>query len=112
MRTALAAVLVLSAACGAAAAEQETYDEEMARLARGMPADVADYIPRYVGCIHWGGEFGDDTPPERMAQINKAMEELRCDTIEAEGKALDARYGDNRAVMERLKQVRGDFGGE
>jgi hypothetical protein len=108
----LVAACLVASATSVIAAEQETYDEEMARLVRDMPPDVADYIPRYVGCIHWGGEFGDDTPAERMAQINKAMEELQCDTIEAEGKALDARYKNNPAVVARLKDVRGDFGGE
>jgi hypothetical protein len=104
---ALAVVIVASPAVA------ETYDEEMARLTAGMPKDVADYIPRLTGCIHWGGEYGgDETPAERVKQINDAMAELKCDTIEAEGKALDARYKNNAAIVQRLKDVRGNYGGE
>lgn len=109
-----AAILAaLSLVCAPALVAAETYDEEMARLTAGMPADVADYIPRLIGCIHWGGEYGgDETPPERLKQINDAMAELKCDTIEAEGKALDARYKANAAILQRLKEVRGDYGAE
>lgn len=109
----LAAVLaMLALICVPALAAEETYDEEMARLTAGMPADVADYIPRLIGCIHWGGEYGgDETPPERLKQINDAMAELKCDTIEADRDGLIGRYKDNPAVTERLKYVHENYGG-
>lgn len=113
MRKLAAVLLALGLICVPVLGAAETYDEEMVRLTAGMPADVADYIPRLIGCIHWGGEYGgEETAPERVKQINDAMAELRCDTIEAEGKALDARYKANAAVVQRLKDVRGDYGAE
>jgi hypothetical protein len=113
MRIFIAAFAAAALATAPAGAAEETYDEEMARLTRGMPADVADYIPRLIGCIHWGGEYGgDETPPERVKQINDAMAALKCDTIEADGKALSARYRNNAAIVQRLKDVRGNYGAE
>lgn len=82
--------------------------EEMARLTAGMPKDVADYIPRLAGCIHWGGEYSED--PVRTKQIADAMSELGCDTLDADEAALQARYKGNPTVKQRLDEVRGSYG--
>jgi hypothetical protein len=106
--TVLGVLLALFAPAPAPVQAQETYDQEMARLAAGMPKDVADYIPRLAGCIHWGGEYSED--PVRAKQIADAMSELGCDTLDADEATLQARYKGNPAVKQRLDEVRGTYG--
>src|ERR1700741_2271387 len=99
-------MLAFAAACFAAAwpalAAEETQDEELARLTRGMPRDVADYIPRMIACLHWGGEISGDNS-ERDRQVQAEMDKLDCNGVEPTRDALLVRYKNNKAVSERLK---------
>jgi hypothetical protein len=111
MRVFIAAAAAVSMALAAPAfAAEETQDEEMARLARGMPRDVADYIPRMVACLHWGGEISGDNS-ERDRQVQAEMDKLDCRGVEPARDALLVRYKSNKAVMERLKHVHDNYGG-
>jgi len=50
--------------------------------------------------MHFGGEYGDD--PGRNAEVNKAMKELRCDTVETAVGAIKLKYHQNKAVQDAL----------
>jgi hypothetical protein len=75
-----------------------------------MPKDVADYIPRMIACLHWGGEVSGDNS-ERDRQVQVEMDKLDCNGVEPTRDALLARYKNNKAVSERLKYVHDNYGG-
>lgn len=71
-------------------------------LAGTVPSDVYDYVGRWVGCSHWGGEEAYDD--DRREEIKKAVVELRCETLIPDGGALRAKYIDRApltAVIDR-----------
>lgn len=72
------------------------------------PTEVFDYAGRWAGCTHWGGEPGYD--PERMAQINAALAELRCSALDADGAALKREYADSPRTLALIARV--EAGGE
>ncbi len=65
--------------------------------AMATPTAVFDYIGRWAGCGHWGGEEGYDA--ERRAQIASALAELRCAALTADGAALRREYSDNPRTL-------------
>jgi len=92
--------LLLLAACTPAprpltAAELETYPD-----ARGMPADVQDFIVRHSDCSHWLGEPEWDA--ERRRQIEQAIVRS-CFGIDAYGRRLRALHSGHAEVMARLR---------
>ena len=54
------------------------------------PPDVAAWMGRHFMCWHWGGE--EPYNAERRAEIQKGVEEAKCDTIDAEEKALRRKH--------------------
>lgn len=61
------------------------------------PVEVFDYAGRWIGCAHWGGEEPYDA--ERRAEIARAVTELRCAALEADGAALRREHaGDPRLL--------------
>lgn len=73
-------------------------------LRQGMPPDVSDFIRRAVVCNHWAGEEPYDD--ERRAQINAAVQGLRCRALDADQTRLRARYAGQTEVLKRLQQAR------
>lgn len=77
-----------------AAADKEMADavvqERQAQLARAAADPVVGVIERAELCLHFGGEEGYDA--ERRAQIDKAFEDNKCDTVVADGDALKAAH--------------------
>ena len=76
----------------------------LAALRQGMPPDVSDFIRRAVICNHWAGEEPYDE--ERRAQINAAVQTLRCRALDADQAALRGKYAGNALVLGRLKRAR------
>jgi hypothetical protein len=98
MRLALL-LLVLGGCAGApprplTPAELEIYPE-----ARGMPADVQDYMVRWQGCQHWLGEYGGDRT--RRRQIERAVR-AACPGIDARGRRVRAAHAGEAEVLARL----------
>lgn len=74
--------------------------EEVYPEAKGMPADVQEYIVRHQGCSHWGGEPGFDA--NRQKQIDEAVASL-CTGLDRLGREVRARYAANRQVLDRIR---------
>jgi hypothetical protein len=102
MRILAALVLVAASGCAApprplTAAELEIYPE-----ARGMPADVQDYIVRWQGCAHFLGEpWGDD---DRRRQIERGIR-AACPGIDALGRAVRRRHASEPEVLARIAEL-------
>ena len=54
------------------------------------PRDIAAYAERRAECEHWGGEEPYDK--DRLAEINRAVRELRCSRLDADRRALARKY--------------------
>ncbi len=94
-------------AVAAPAPAPQAVDEDppmLAALRNGMPPDVSDFIRRAVVCNHWAGEEPYDD--ERRAQINRAVQTLRCREIDADQAALREQYQGNEDVLRRIHQSR------
>ena len=79
--------------------------ERQSRLARWAADPAVGVIERAELCLHFGGEEAFDD--ERWAQINKAYEDNRCESVVADGDALKAtRPGDAARIDEALKDLR------
>ena len=66
----------------------------------GIPKDAASVADRLASCNHFWGEYGDD--PDRNAEVNKSLKELRCNTVEADAAAINAKYAKNRSVLHAM----------
>jgi hypothetical protein len=81
-------------------------DDRVADLAMSLPTEVFDVVGRWAQCGHWGGEEPYDA--ERRAEIDQAVEELRCAALTADTAALKAKYADQPAIVAML--TRGEAG--
>jgi len=61
------------------------------------PVEVFDYAGRTTGCAHWGGEEPYDAG--RRAQIARAVTELRCAALEADGAALRREHAGDPRIL-------------
>ena len=95
-----AALVFLLTACAAEARPLTETELQVYPDARGMPADVQDFVVRHQDCVHWQGEPGWDA--ERRRQIEHAVADV-CPGLDAEAWRLRARYAGNAAVIERLR---------
>jgi hypothetical protein len=75
--------------------------------ALAAPRDVARYIGRREGCNHWAGEEGYDAA--RRAEINKAIDDLRCTVLDKDGQVLRHRYRHSPAISRALKKAQADY---
>ena len=78
---------------------------------RAMPRDVRVLIDRRLGCNHWWGEpvdrkSRDPAARGRARQIDEALRELRCDTVEREEVRLARRYARSPAILKALRETR------
>ena len=69
-----------------------------------LPQDVRVLIDRRMQCDHWTGEEPYDRA--RRRQIDTAIRQLRCDTVEREEKRLERRYSNVPAVLKALTETR------
>jgi hypothetical protein len=100
-------IVVSVAALIGTAALAEDYEARRAELIKDIPADVVSVIDRLVMCNHWSDETPYDN--ERARQIEAAVTQLRCDTVEADASTLERQYGPNSASAHALEQARGWF---
>ncbi len=71
------------------------------------PTEVFDYAGRWAGCAHWGGEESYDAA--RRAEIARAVAELRCGALRADGAALRRKYADRPRLLALI--ARAEAGG-
>jgi hypothetical protein len=90
---AVAALLGLFAPSSQAADPLAAYKAARA----GAPADVATYMDRRAGCMHWAGEEPYDA--DRRAQINGNLAKLKCGTIDADEVALRRKYASQPSAL-------------
>lgn len=75
----------------------------------GTPADVVDFVERYGGCNHWGGEEGYSE--ERRKEIEDGVKRLRCDRLDADQQKLRKKYAHKPRVL-RVINVADTYEGE
>lgn len=80
---------------------------ELKALKKDMPPDAALIIERIVGCNHWSGQ--ESANKERAEQINKAVTQLRCDTLEQDQAKLLKLYQNNYEVKMRIQDAQSVF---
>jgi hypothetical protein len=81
-------------------------DDRVMDLAMTLPTEVFDLAGRWALCGHWGGEEPYDA--ERRAQIDQAVEDLRCAALTADTTALKAKYADQPAIVAMLTRAEAD----
>ena len=72
------------------------------------PTEVFDYAGRWAGCAHWGGEEPYDAG--RRAEIARAVTELRCAALEADGAALRRTYAGNPRLLALITRAEASGG--
>ena len=80
--------------------------DPLLELAVVTPAEVFDYAGRRFGCNHFAGEEAYDA--ERGAYIRDAVTRLRCDTLEADGIALERAHADRPDVLAAMARIEAD----
>jgi hypothetical protein len=71
-----------------------------------LPRDARKVAERMAGCLHWSGEDGYDA--DRTREINKALTDLRCDTIDQDFAAMRAKYAGDARILAILDSVQGE----
>ena len=79
-------------------------DEALEHLKQGLPSPVAGFVDRAANCNHWAGEEPYDA--ERAAEINNALSELRCSSLDADEAQLLKRYKGNAAIERAIREGR------
>ena len=74
--------------------------QDLARFG-ALPRDVAAFIDRRTSCNHFAGEFNGDRSA-RDREVNQAMRELRCGTLERDEARLLRRHTDRPAATRAL----------
>jgi hypothetical protein len=92
----IVAIAFALALLSASVAAQDWLTKLKAVQAR-MPADVAAFMDRRIGCDHWTGEEPYDA--DRLKQINDAVTELCCASLRSDETALRAKYAANAEAM-------------
>jgi hypothetical protein len=73
-------------------------------LKRDEPPEVATFIDRRAGCNYWSSEPPFDS--ERVAEIKKVMDDLKCHALAHDEKNLRARYAKSPSVLKALDETR------
>jgi hypothetical protein len=88
-----------------------TFEQQMAGLGN-LAIEVRDFIERRATCNHWQYfaqriELGeDDYDSERTAQIQSALNRLRCRDVRRDQAVLKQRYAKNQAVLSVLESTK------
>jgi hypothetical protein len=67
----------------------------------GWPTPVATFIERSENCMHFAGEFNGDGSA-RDAEVNRRMDQLRCNALPHDLQVLRKRYRGDAHVSKRL----------
>ena len=65
-----------------------------------LPVEVSAFLERRIQCIHWADEEAYDD--QRAAEIDEALRQLRCDSVEAEEAGLRRRFARAQPVLKAL----------
>ncbi len=87
----------------AALADPALGDEANRALAKA-PREIGVFLERKAECVCWGGELPYDEYPDkkdRLGQIDRVVQALRCDRVAADEKALRRNYA-RRPGLARL----------
>jgi hypothetical protein len=117
----IGAVLLQAACTGPAPADGERENDfdgaEMSvfELTGAAPADVREFIIRRAGCNHFWGEVSGDSQEsdpqlrqahlEREAQIQQALDDLDCDSLDDEAARLQTIYASNGALIGLMREI-------
>ena len=77
---------------------------EVKALQKGMPEDVATFIPRVVECNHFGGEYAYDN--DRAEYLEKSVEEAGCGNIPKNEEHLRQKYKNNPKVLDAIQKAK------
>jgi hypothetical protein len=77
---------------------------EVRLLQKGMPEDVASWIPRMVECQHFGGE--DPYDKARAEYLRKAIEEAGCAGLPEKEAFLRHKYINNPGVLNAIQKAK------
>jgi hypothetical protein len=83
------------------------YEEDIAAIQKNMPISVKKVIERQVACNHWAGEEPYDA--ERAKEIEKAVNQLKCSTLEQDEAKLIKKYKARADVKEAINQAKAYF---
>ena len=99
---ALALLLCAGLLSGTTAAADECRKGK--ELARKAPAQIVELVRRRSECDHWTGEEPYDR--QRAAEIERAVRELRCATLERDEAAARQRHSGNPVALQLLDIAR------
>ena len=83
------------------------YDEDIADIYKGMPKSVKLFIQRQIDCNHWSGEEPYDKA--RLKEINSAVAELKCDTLDKDKNNLIKKYKAKQGVIDAINKAEKEF---
>ncbi|TJZ65368.1 hypothetical protein [Chitiniphilus eburneus] len=75
-----------------------------------LPADASAVLGRAESCMHFSGEFNGDGS-ENDREVTAAMNELGCDRLDGETKAIKHKYRHDAAVQQAFKALEEGEGG-
>ena len=106
----LIGLLLLPTACGSPAPPEGQAEDRgtpaktiFARVAEA-PDDVEDFIIRRAGCNHFWGEIGSGFAP-REEEVQRALAELRCDSLEGEEARLLEKYSSDEELWQLIDET-------
>jgi hypothetical protein len=62
-----------------------------------VPAEVTSLVGRIQTCVHFGGEEPYDKA--RAAEIDKAMDDAKCDAVPADEAAMRKKYAKDAKIL-------------
>ena len=68
-----------------------------------IPMDVRHFLERSKNCNHWGGEEGYDA--ERQAEIEKAITELHCSSLDSEKAKLMKTHEKSPQIIDSINSA-------
>jgi hypothetical protein len=98
-------VVVLTALAQASPACADKFHDDLQKLTTGLPKDVRAFIERRAECNHWQGEEAHDRP--RAREIDRAIKQLKCDSIARDDTTMRARYADKPDIIKAMDAAAG-----
>lgn len=95
----MTAIVILLAAFVSAAAS----DNPPASTIQQRPKIVKALIDRIVDCNHWSGEEAYNA--DRAKEIEKAIDDLHCDRLEADEATVLKKYGNSAKVKKAVSDA-------
>ena len=77
---------------------------EVKELQKGMPEDVASFIPRVLECNHFGGEDAYDKAREEY--LRRSVEEAGCANIGEKEMRLRQKYKNSPKVLNAIQKAK------